>query len=67
MRKIYRKLTKDQKQRHVIFSSELYPSGVVHEVIQDPVTFIHDSEKIDRLRDDRFFNDSPYKYNLIRQ
>lgn len=64
MKKKYLKLTKDQKDRGVIFSSELVGGGTVHEVFSDD----EDKEKkIDRLLDDKFFNNSPFKYNLIRQ
>lgn len=69
MRKIYRKLTADQKSRGVIFSSTLSvgtierPGDVVHEVMAgDP-----DGARVIRnLKDDRFFNGSPWKYNVIR-
>lgn len=64
MRKVYKELTPDQKARGVIFSSELVGGGKVHEVLQD------DGNKhtiIRRLLDDKFFNSSYYKYNLIRQ
>lgn len=68
MRKIYRKLTKDQKDRGVIFSSCLspckYETGTIHEVKKDDP----DMEiKIHRLKDDGFFNGSQFKYNIIRQ
>lgn len=74
MQKIYRGLTKDQKKRGVIFSSALvfsdkneYSEDVkIHEVFLDM-----DREErnriIDNLKNDKFFNDSPYKYNIIRQ
>jgi hypothetical protein len=68
MRKIYRKLTKEQKARNVIFSSclsvDTFESGTIHEVYsneQDKRT------KIERLKDDKFFNRSHYKYNIIKQ
>lgn len=70
MRKIYRKLTKDQKERGVIFSSTLsrytteLATDTMHEVFAD------DADKwvtIERLKDDSFFNGSPWKYNIIRQ
>lgn len=72
MKKIYRKLTQEQKKRGVIFSSTLTFEDknddredlITHEVMSD------DSQAdiiISRLLDDSFFNDSPYKYNLIRR
>lgn len=66
MKKKYLKLTADQKARGVIFSSELKGSGLVHEVFEK-----EGYQEIERrknlLLDDKFFNDSPWKYNLIRQ
>lgn len=66
MRKVYKKLTNDQIGRGVIFSSQLQPGTIIHEV------FVTDSkkeqeEKIERLLNDSFFNDSPYKFNEIRR
>ena len=70
MRKIYRKLTKDQKERGVIFSSTL--SKATTELSGDTIheVFATDTDKwatIERLKDDSFFNGSPWKYNIIRQ
>ena len=67
MRKIYRKLTKEQKEAGVVFSSCLspvkYETGTIHEVKADDP----DREnKIRNLKDDKFFNGSQYKYNIIR-
>lgn len=74
MKKKYLKLTKEQKARGVIFSSALIPkvsSGVdvkVHEVTieewQENAT--EAQEKIDRLKNDKFFSSSVYLYNLVR-
>ena len=56
MKKVYRKLTKDQIKRGVIFSSCLSGTktqtedGIMHEV----------------LKDDKFFNNSQWSYNIIR-
>lgn len=66
MKKVYRKLTKDQKARGVIFSSQLKPSNSIHEVLDnDPQKEYH----IQLLKNDSFFDDedSPYLYNLIRK
>ena len=51
MRKIYRKTT-----------TEL-DGDTIHEVFaDDPNKY----RKIENLKDDKFFNDSPWKYNIIR-
>lgn len=71
MRKIYRKLTKDQKSRGVVFSSTLSPRAtddieglITHEVL----TTDEDQEAIiNRLLDDSFFDGSEFKYNIIRK
>ena len=70
MRKIYKSLTKDQKERGIIFSSTL--SRYTTELTTDTMHEVHkdDPDKwttIDRLKDDTFFNGSPWKYNIIRQ
>ena len=70
MRKVYKKLTKEQKERGVIFSSCLSVSkeelqgDTMHEVMKN------DKDKevtINRLLDDSFFNGSHFKYNIIRR
>ena len=66
MKKKYLPLTQDQKDRGVIFSSELVGGGIVHEVTND-MTEEEQERKIKLLLDDKFFNSSPYKYNLIRK
>lgn len=70
MRKIYKPLTKDQKERGVVFSSTL--SKARTELIGDTTheVFATDPDKyatIERLKHDSFFNESPWKYNIIRQ
>ena len=69
MKKIFKKLTDDQKERGVIFSSTLSKNtteqagDTVQEVKED------DADKnatITRLKNDSFFNGSPWKYNIIR-
>lgn len=73
MKKKYLKLTKEQKDRSVIFSSELIPKGVydidikVHEITLEEwkENELEAREKMERLKDDKFFNDF-YQYNLIR-
>lgn len=69
MKKHYLKLTKEQKERNIIFSSELFPSGKVHELTK-PITSDEWKEferKRELLLDDKFFNNSGYKYNIIRR
>ena len=75
MKKIYRKLTKDQRERKVYFSSALstqkteLSGDTIHEITEqdyiDNPTEAEAREK--RLLDDRWFNDSPWKYNIIRR
>ena len=70
MRKIYKKLTEDQKARGIIFSSTL--SRYTTELSTDTMHEVHKDDpekwtKIGRLKDDKFFKDSPWKYNIIRQ
>lgn len=70
MRKIYKSLTKDQKERGVIFSSTLskYTTELTTDTIHE--VFATDPDKyttIERLKDDSFFNGSSWKYNIIRQ
>ena len=70
MRKIYKKLTDEQRQRKVIFSSCLSVSTIEHdddtrhEVLNDDSD---GNETIQRLLNDSFFNKSPFKFNIIRQ
>ena len=64
MKKTYLKLTNDQKARGVIFSSQLMPNGTIHEVLENEGRA---SEKIERLYNDKFFDNSPYTHNEIRQ
>ena len=70
MRKIYKKLTEDQKKRNVIFSSCLsvytteQETDTIHEVLN---TDEDKNETIKRLKDDKFFNKSHFKYNIIRR
>jgi hypothetical protein len=61
MRKVYKKLTEEQKKRGVIFSSQLMPNGTLHEVTEE------NRADIGRLSDDSFFNKSHYTYNEIRR
>ena len=65
MIKKYLKLTQEQKKRGVIFSSELKPSdGTIHEVLKND---IDKWQVIENLKDDKFFNNSHFTHNEIRQ
>ena len=72
MRKKRLKLTKDQKEQGIIFSSTLMKDRynpydlepTTHEVHKDDPD---KHKKIERLKDDSFFNNSPFSYNLIRE
>jgi len=66
MKKKYLKLTLEQVKRDVIFSSQLMPdnSPIIHEVLKDDDD---KNEVIRLLKDDKFFNDSKWTYNLIRK
>lgn len=67
IKKIYRKLTKDQKDRGVVFSSSLspckYETDTVHEVFGYTS---EDYKTMERLKDDKFFRGSHFNYNIIR-
>ena len=77
MRKIYKKLTNDQKLRGVIFSSTLTEGNktelitdTIHEVTKENLYKCSEgTDKIKLLLDDSFFSgsDSPFKYNIIRK
>ena len=64
MRKVYKKLTKDQVERGVIFSSELIGSDNIHEVLR---TDEQGQDTIKNLLNDSFFNSSPFGHNEIRR
>lgn len=70
MKKIYKKLTDEQRERGVIFSSCLSKDrteryeDIVHEVQNDNK---QGEIVIKRLKDDSSFDSSPnYNYNIIR-
>lgn len=85
MKKIYKKLSKEQIKRGVFFASTLSTQRTemegdhTHEVIQLKVDDFKDkpayalaqaqreqAEEIARLKNDKFFNASHFKYNIIR-
>lgn len=78
MEKIYKKLTEDQIERGIVFSSTLstekteQDGDLIQEVKDIDQTKDLGNEnlriglEIRLLKNDRFFNDSPWKYNIIR-
>ena len=69
MKKIYKKLTKEQIKRNVIFSSclSVYTTEQEKDTIHEVLNNQEDKhEFIRRLKDDKFFNSSHFKYNIIR-
>ena len=70
MRKIYKKLTQDQKRRGVVFTSTLSTETTEQYGDKTHEVFNTDEDKhetIERLKEDSFFNASPWRYNIIRQ
>ena len=69
VKKVYKKLTQEQKNRGVFFSSCLSvdrterEGDTLHEVFKNDI----DEKKIGRLIDDKFFNKSHFKFNIIRR
>jgi len=72
MKKLYKKLTNDQKNRGIIFSSTLSKETIeqeedtMHEISTDKNSQAQ-KETRERLLNDSFFNNSPYNYNIIRK
>jgi|TARA_Y100000015_G_C2393588_1_gene91512 hypothetical protein len=74
MKKIYLPLLKEQKQRGVYFSSTLSPhrfessETTRHEITNKEYKedYKKAEEKERRLKDDSFFNNSHFKFNIIR-
>ena len=70
MKKINKKLSQEQIARGVIFASTLSRSttesldDTTHEVLESDRD---KNDQIRRLLDDSFFNNSPWKYNIIRR
>ena len=70
-KKIYLPLLKEQKERNILFSStlsEYKPESTRHELSES--LYVDDYKEFKRreglLKDDSFFNMSPYNYNIIR-
>ena len=72
MKKVYKKLTEEQLKRGVIFSSCLSETrtemkgNTIHEVFNTE-SYKEIDEEIKRLLDDKFFNASHWKFNIIRR
>lgn len=70
MKKVYKKLTDEQKKRGVIFSSCLSAGrteqnkDVKHEILNNDEDI---KGHIKRLKDDKFFNSSHWNFNIIRE
>jgi hypothetical protein len=70
MIKVYHDLTQDQRKRGVIFTSTLssHKVEVMGDLTHEVMANDDDKDKvIARLKDDKFFNASPWRYNIIRQ
>lgn len=72
MKKVYKRLTEEQKSRGVIFSSTLskYRTETkednIHEVLATEEEKTQ-NEKIARLLNDKFFDGSDWRFNIIRR
>ena len=70
MRKVYKKLTEEQKKEGIIFSSTLsvYRTELLDDTTHEVKATDQDKDKtIERLLNDKFFNGSHWNYNIIRQ
>ena len=73
LNKIYTKLSKDEKKRGVVFSSQLKVSYTQRTCKHDAeIIEVHKNDpdkvlKIQRLKDDTFFKGSPWKFNRIKE
>ena len=70
MRKLNKKLTKEQKERGVVFSSCLseYRGEMECDTVHEVKSTDEDKENtIGRLLNDKFFNASHFKYNIVRR
>ena len=74
MKKVYKELLDTQRERGVMFSSELSAkedgcwTNTVHEITHAEAldNAWEAKKKKDRLLDDSFFDGSPFKFNIIR-
>ena len=70
MKKVYKKLTEEQKKRGVIFSSclSVYRYETTGDTIHEVLNSDSDKyEQIKRLKDDKFFNASHWNFNILRE
>ena len=69
MKKVYKKLSEEDKKRGIIFKSTLSVNRFegVNDYTHDVFNTDEDkNEQIRRLKDDKFFNKSHFKFNIIR-
>lgn len=74
MKKTYKELTDEQKERGVIFSSTLVFGRVPNETLKESGFKCHEVKRttnninavIDRLKNDSLFNNSNFTRNVIR-
>jgi len=70
MRKLWKALRKEDREKGIIFQSTLsterteQSDDCTHSIHRDDVDRY---DKKDRLLNDSFFNSSPYNFNIIRQ
>lgn len=67
MKKKYLELTKEQRARGVIFASTLKGGGMPETTHEVTIDMEDAHERIERLLNDSFFNDSPFEYNEVRR
>ncbi len=69
MKKVYKKLTEEQKDKGIIFSSCLseyrteLETDTIHELTGKEEDY---NKQKERLMDDSFFNNSNFEFNIIR-
>lgn len=70
MKKVYKKLTKEQKAEGIIFTSTLSRYREEQSTDRTHKVYASDVDKwetIERLKDDKFFNGLPnYNFNIVR-
>ena len=69
MKKIYLKLTEEQKKEGIIFMSTLSKYKVEQEGDTTHIIYSdnRNNNKKHLLLDDKFFDNSPFNYNIIRK
>jgi hypothetical protein len=69
MKKVYKKLSAEQKAEGIIFTSTLSKFREEQSTDRTHKVYATDADKwetIERLKDDKFFNKSPWSFNIIR-